>query len=609
MSSSSRRARLRRRRRRRVALAVGGLAFVLLVLAGVAYQTLQRERAQLVVLTGDIRQLVGDPAVLREPAARAEAVATLRQAQERLTSSRSRLDRAVSLRILGVLPVARRQRAGLLQVLADGVVAADTAADALEAVDGATQTAQVVDGRLPLDAMADLRQVAARSGDRMSGLVRGTNGLIGPLGHARRELDDTAREQGQRLTRLGEQMRAAESFFGAGSPRRYFLALENNAEMRARGMVLSFAELVFDDGAARVGRTASVSEIGLDRPAAVDLPPGIVTAFGGLEPTRIWQSVNATADFELTGRSIQAMYRDAAGVAVDGVIGIDVPGLEHLLRVVGPIDVEGVDEQITADNLARIVLNDFYADLPFGPQEARRERLADVAAAVTARLTAGGYDVVALAEAISAAASERHLRIWSADDAEERAFVEAGIAGGVAGSDADRTFHIAVQNATATKLDYFVRPSVSMEVILTPAGNAVVRTTVTVANNAPADAGSSYQFGPDRINSFRPAEYVTRIHLWSPHGSTQLGAVEESGLALVQIPTSALPGTTTTVRFETIIDDAVRDGVLELRLVPQPRLEPVPLQVTLQAPGRRIDGPATLTPDWSRDVTVSWRIR
>jgi len=42
--------------------------------------------------------------------------------------------------------------------------------------------------------------------------------------------------------------------------------------------------------------------------------------------------------------------------SVDGVIGIDVPGLARVLRVVGPIAVPGISEPVSADNAARVLL-------------------------------------------------------------------------------------------------------------------------------------------------------------------------------------------------------------------------------------------------------------
>ena len=68
-------------------------------------------------------------------------------------------------------------------------------------------------------------------------------------------------------------------------------------------------------------------------------------------------------------------------------------------------------------------------------------------------------------------------------------------------------------------------------------------------------------------------------------------------------------GATTSVGFETIIPQAVRDGRLQLRLVPQARLEPVRLDVTLDAPAWQVWGPAHWAGAWDRVRTLTWELR
>jgi hypothetical protein len=162
-----------------------------------------------------------------------------------------------------------------------------------------------------------------------------------------------------------------------------------------------------------------------------------------------------------------------------------------------------------------------------------------------------------------------------------------------------------VQNRTASKLDYFVKPAVRQEVRVTDQGTAVVRTTVTVENQAPADARPSYQFGPAAFTE-KPGDYLAWVLLWGPQGSRPLqSGVIESGLNLSQFVLAVPAGERREVTFETVIPGAVRDGELHLRLVPQPRLEPMPLSVTLRAEGgstRQFQGL------WDRTRNLEWAV-
>jgi hypothetical protein len=224
------------------------------------------------------------------------------------------------------------------------------------------------------------------------------------------------------------------------------------------------------------------------------------------------------------------------------------------------------------------------------------------------RITTGARDAVTLGRAIGDAAQGGHFRLWSADAAEEQVFERTGLGGGPATKDADRTFHVAVQNRTASKLDYFVKPSVRQEVRVSDEGTAVVRTTVTVENTAPADARPSYQFGPQAFTE-KPGDYLAWVVLWGPAGSRQLqSTVVESGLNLSQFVLIVPAGERRDVSFETVIPNAVRDGRLKLRLVPQPRLEPMPLTVSLLTGAQGGTSPTEWQGLWDRVRNLSWPV-
>jgi hypothetical protein len=58
--------------------------------------------------------------------------------------------------------------------------------------------------------------------------------------------------------------------------------------------------------------------------------------------------------------------------------------------------------------------------------------------------------------------------------------------------------------------------------------------------------------------------------------------------------------------FTTVIPDAVRDGAFDLRLVPQPRLLPVDLEVRITATGWDVEGPKSWAGPWDQVLTFRW---
>jgi hypothetical protein len=215
---------------------------------------------------------------------------------------------------------------------------------------------------------------------------------------------------------------------------------------------------------------------------------------------------------------------------------------------------------------------------------------------------------VELGRELGDAAAGGHLKLWSRVPTEEQEFERVGLGGGPAVHDATRTFHLAVQNRTATKLDYYVRPTVTQRIRLTPSGDAVIRTTIGVRNQAPVGAPPSEQLGPDGEVTHRPGDYIASVCWWGPAGSTQDDSSPESGLQLTQYLQAVAAGQATQRTIVTVIHRAVQGGRLQLRYVPQPRLDPVDLTVSLDAPGWSVSGPGVQRLTWSRTLDLAWSV-
>ena len=541
------------------------------------------------------------------------AVAQVDGALASIRRARGHIAGSPVLAMAAVVPGLRSQRAGFIDLIDDAGVAATAGRTLLAGVVDLAERNQIRDGALPLDGLGQLQQQVRAAGASIGQTATATSstGLWGPLGDARKEFDTLAGSSSRRLAEGAEALGAARTFLAAGGSRRYLVAAQNNAEMRDQGAVLSYVIVSFTDGRMSFERRGSVGDLQLTAPTGTPIPPGTKEVFGPIRPTQTWQSVNATADFPFSGRAMADMYRQATGQPVDGVIALDVPALSVLLGTVGPVSIDGLAEPVTALNVGRLLLHDFYEGLgPTSDQTLRRERQGDVVKAIVDRLGTGARDTVTVGRALGTAAEGRHLRLWSASQEEETVFERTGLGGGPATKDADRTFHVAVQNRTASKLDYYVKPAVRQDVMLTKQGTAVVRTTVSIDNQAPVNGAPSYQLGAATAVG-KPGDYLAWVLLWGPQGSRQLQAgVGESGLNLSQFVVAVPAGQRREVSFETVLPDAVRKGRLQLRLVPQPRLEPMALSVTLRTEGGSVGGsPASSQGPWDRVRRLDWTIR
>jgi len=542
----------------------------------------------------------------------AAAAARLRDATQhavdQTASAQTRLRRAPLLRVAGVIPGLSTQRDGLLRAVAvahDAAVIGDRLTRQVEELrDGLI----VRNASIDLGAVKRLADAAHDAGVALQALPRTHRGAQwSPLASATRALDDELGDTARRLTRGADTMVVTHDLLGGNGARRLLIALQNNAEMRDQGMVLSVAVAETNNGALRVTRSGSVVELALNRPVTdVTLPQGTRDVFGSLAPLQYWQSVNASADTALAGASITSMYKAATGDAIDGVVALDVPALAGLLAVTGPVNVPGVGE-VSAVNANQLLLNDLYVNRSQADAAARREQLSDVLGAVIARIQASSLSSTSLISSLGDASAGGHMWATAARPEHQSALRRAGLSGTPGRVLPERTIHVAVQNGSASKVDFFVDPKVEVNVSVTPDGTAVIRTRVTVPNATPANPPASEQFGPF-LPGDTPGNYRARVYFWGPSNGDQLNSVFESGLRLNFINAQVPPGESKTVEFTTAVPNAVRNGHLRLRFVPQPRVRPAELQINVSGLGWKVRGAGSQTLSWDRTLNLSWQL-
>ena len=306
---------------------------------------------------------------------------------------------------------------------------------------------------------------------------------------------------------------------GREKPRRYFLAIQNNAELRATGGFLgNYGDLVAEGGEVRLDRIGRHQELNRAGPPVkvIDAPDDYLERYNTFEVASTWESVNLSPDFPTVSRVIAGLYPQSGGQSVDGVIAIDPVGLSALLKLTGPVTVNGWPDPITAENVVDVTLNRAY--LAFDRQlDNRVDFLANVAAAVvddlrTAKLGSPARIVAALADA----ARGGHISLWFNRTAEQALVDRLGIAGRVEPVDSDSLL-VVNQNAAGNKIDYYFTRTTSYDVQLQPDGQQVgvaSRLRVEMANQAP-DALPRYVIGPfDK--RFQAGENRTFVSVYSP---------------------------------------------------------------------------------------------
>jgi UDP-GlcNAc:undecaprenyl-phosphate GlcNAc-1-phosphate transferase len=336
--------------------------------------------------------------------------------------------------------------------------------------------------------------------------------LVARLGRASRDAD-----------RAVAAVRVAPAMLGADGPRRYFLAVENTAELRATGgFIGNWGEITADDGRLRLTRFGRIAELngggGVER--VLRAPTDFLNRYGRFDITRTWQNVNMSPDFPTVARVIGELYPQAGGTPIDGVIAVDPEGLAALLAATGPVSVTGWPDPLTPDNVVAVTLRDEYERFA---QPDRVEFLGAVANAVWQRFTTVDLpEPSVLGRTLSAAAHGKHLMLESLHRDEARMLSQIGVTGAVPPPRGDGLL-LVNQNAAGNKIDYYLRRHVDLDVHLEPVAHEHVTTTgvrahirASLENTAPDHGLSRTAIGPF-TDEFAAGENRTFLSVYSRH--------------------------------------------------------------------------------------------
>jgi hypothetical protein len=341
--------------------------------------------------------------------------------------------------------------------------------------DGGVLVAGRVDLALVGDVSTQLQPVASnlhRGSQRLGAVSR--RWLPGPLARDLKQLDSQLAAADAGLQAADRGLIMAPGMLGAAGPRRYFLAVQNNAEVRGTGgLVGAYAVLRIDRG------SISLDAVGTDRdfrtgtvPLA-DLGPDYAERYGTGGPT-LWSAAGLSPDWPSAGTVMARLWEAQGGGHLDGVIGLDPRAIAGLLSVTGPVTVQG--RRIASANVADFVMRDEYVESDV-PQTERKDVLADLALALYQRVVAGGYDTVAMGRALGSAAAGGHLQVMSTNPVEQAVLQPMRVSGALPAAPG-AFLDVVLNNAAGNKVDYYLRRKVSY----VRTGSRAGRLTVTLTN-------------------------------------------------------------------------------------------------------------------------------
>lgn len=488
---------------RNALLAVLGLCVLgavwILVTGVIAARQAQRVESRL----QEIRTLVahGDIAQARREA---YALPELARRAHRLTTGPAWW-LAAQLPVVGTpIEVIRGTATGGYEV---GVHGVPTLLDVATALDPATlrTSGDTIDLRPLLASAPRLGEAAATlraAADEVSQLPRSS--WLGGIESARAKF---ARQLDAISGYVDAAARAAQvlpTMLGDKRPQRYFIGLQNEAEMRGTGgLPGAFAIVVADHGKVSFTHFASDSVLLPEAtkqavPTGLDFGTDYKRTYGASEPTSSIQNSNVSPHFPYAAQIWARMWEKVGKEHVDGALALDPTVLAYFLQVTGPIKAAyGVT--VSADDVVSFTQRDEYT--MFADNGQRKAFLVSILKATSRQIIDGRGSAVALAQAMSRAGKEHRLLVWSSDPSVQTRLQETPYAGAIPNDDRPITAVI-VNNAAAGKLDYYLSRSVNYQ--RSGCGRQRdVLVTIKLTNDAPASGLPPYVY--TRLDRFRPA--------------------------------------------------------------------------------------------------------
>ena len=275
---------------------------------------------------------------------------------------------------------------------------------------------------------------------------------------------------------------------GAEGPRRYLVAIGNQAEMRASGGApLTLVMVEFNQGEISIpvkGQTSTQLFPPLNAPVTW-FGPGPNPFFPGNARFAPFVVTNTHPNYVYSAQEMAASWTGGGYPRVDGVVFLDLTAISAVLNATGPVE-SAVYGTVTGDQLGQILLIDAYAT--FGQEEADQRQAANqqLLDELMARLLSGD-DLVNVAQAIASTVPGRHFQVWMREPRLQQLSMDAGAAGYVADPKIGDWSAVYTQNGNQSKVDVFQQRNTLMQVALREDGSAGINQVITITNQTPPD--------------------------------------------------------------------------------------------------------------------------
>lgn len=281
---------------------------------------------------------------------------------------------------------------------------------------------------------------------------------------------------------------------GFGKEKKYLVLFQNNNELRpGGGFIGSFAVITVKDGKFGELNIRDVYDVDGRLKGHVEPPPALKKYLGVAH----WylRDSNFSPDFTENGANAAFFLNLETGEKTDGVIAIDTSVLEGILRVFGPIHLQNLQKEVTAENVVELTQEGSEKDFFPGSTQKKdflNELYQEIRRKVGQKGRSGG---ISFLRVINAGLVQKHILIAFADPKLSLPFLLQGASSSLKtqAKNSDWTqgfFGVNEANVGANKVNKYIERKFLYDITLDQAGE--VKTQVTEVLENKSGKGSRY---------------------------------------------------------------------------------------------------------------------
>lgn len=286
--------------------------------------------------------------------------------------------------------------------------------------------------------------------------------------------------------------RFAPSLLGTESEKKYLVLLQNNFELRPTGgFIGSYALVTVKNGGVTNIHIEDVYEADGQLKGRVDPPKPIAIHLA--QPNWFLRDSNWEPDFSDAASRAEWFYEKEKEQTIDGVIGIDLYVIQHILTATGPLYVPDYQSTVSADDFFVKIQSDTGSDF-FPGSTKKRDLLNALATTLVLHLTEHGDSLPAsLGLSLFTSLEEKHLMLALHDNEAQRAIDSLGWGGRILEPTQETTnlspyrsdyLMVVDANLGVNKANYYIERELFTTTSVTDTGIAR-ETTMYYKNNSP----------------------------------------------------------------------------------------------------------------------------